>query len=438
MIENEYDVVIVDTNIDELSKEEFVAVLEKEKPDVVGISVLTNEYSRAGYITAELIKSVNKSIIVVIGGVYATSSYSSAIEDKNIDYVVMGEGEYVFKKLLRYLNGRGELPAKGITYKNNGEIIITPRENFITDLDALPLPSYHKVNYLKYANLNPGARIDGPKEYPYARILTSRGCGVGCCFCEVGYLAGKHIRSRSPDNVIAEIEWLKSEYGIRSVLFDDDNMFLDKERVKDLFKDIIKRKLNINWNSIETAVFLLDEEMLELMSESGCRYLCVAIESGVERVLKDIIHKPIKLDYAIKMVKKARELGMVTASNFVIGFPGETWDEIRQTIKFAEEYEVDYVKIFVATPLPETELYRIAKNGGYLHEEYTFEDVNWFYGPIETDEFTPNELAVLRAYEWDRINFTDPERRNKLARIMNITEEELNNIRKRTLRSIRL
>jgi len=438
MIEQEYDVVIVDANIDDLSKEEFATILGKEKPDVVGITVLTNEYGRAGHIAAEITKNVDKSIIVVFGGVYATNSYLSIIEDENVDYVVVGEGEYVFKNLLGYLNGHDDLPAKGIAYKRDGKLITTPRENFITDLDALPLPSYHKIDFLKYANTIPRESVDRPREFPCARILTSRGCGVGCSFCEVEYIAGKKFRFRSPDSVVDEIEWLKGQYGIKSVLFDDDNMLLSRNRAKDIFKEMSKRNLDITWNAIATAVFLLDEEMLELMKESGCQYLDIAIESSVERVLKEIIHKPINLEYAKKMVKKARELGIDTAANFIVGFPGERWDEIRQTIKFAESFDVDYVKIMIATPLPSTELCRMAKDGGYLPANFTFDDMDWSHGQIETDEFTSQDVAILRAYEWDRINFTDPERRKNIARMMNITEDELNQIRKRTLRSLKL
>ena len=438
MIEQEYDVVIVDANIDDFSKEEFIKILEKEKPDVLGLTVLTNEYGQAGHIAAEIIKNVDKSIIVVFGGIYATNSYLSIIGDKNIDYVVVGEGEYIFKNLLGYLNGRNDLPAKGIAYKRDGKIITTPRENFITDLDALPLPSYHKIDFLKYANINPRESVDGPREFPYARVLTSRGCGVGCSFCEVEYIAGKKFRARSPVNVVDEIEWLKNEYGIKSVLFDDDNMLLNRNRAKDIFREMSQRNLDITWNSIATPVFLLDEETLELMREVGCQYLDVAIESAVERVLKEIIHKPIKLEYARKMVKKAKELGIDIAANFIVGFPGERWDEIRQTIKFAESFEADYVKIFIATPLPNTELYQMAKEGGYLREDFTFEDIDWSRGQIETDEFTPQDVAILRAYEWDRINFTDPERRKNIARMMNVTEDELNQIRKRTLRLLKL
>lgn len=438
MVEQEYDVVIVDANIDDLSREEFVKILEKEEPDVVGLTVLTNEYGRAGHITAEIIKNVDKSIIVVFGGVYATNSYLSIIEDKNIDYVVVGEGEYVFKNLLGYLNGRNDLPAKGIAYKRDGKIITTPRENFITDLDSLPLPSYHKIDFLKYANAIPRESVDGPREFPYARVITSRGCGVGCCFCEVEYIAGKKFRSRSPVNVVDEIEWLKSEYGVKSVIFDDDNMLLNRNRAKDIFREMMKRNLDITWNAIAVAMFLLNEEILELMKESGCQFLDVAIESGVERVLKEVIHKPIKLEYAKRMVKRTKELGMDISANFVIGFPGERWDEIRQTIRFAESLEVDYVKIFIATPLPNTELYQMAKDGGYLRENFTFEYMDWSHGQIETDEFTSQDVTILRAYEWDRINFTNPERRKNIARMMNITEDELNQVRKRTLRSLKL
>ena len=438
MIEREYNVVIVDANIDDLSKEEFDAILKKEKPDVVGLTVMTNEYSRAGHIAAEVVKNADSSIVVVFCGVYATNSYLSVIEDKNVDYVVVGEGEYVFKNLLGYLNGRNDLPARGIVYKRNGKIITTPREDFITDLDSLPLPAYHKIDFLKYADLIQRESVDRPRRFPFARVLTSRGCSVGCSFCEAGYISGGKFRSRSPLNVVNEIEWLINEYGIKSVLFDDDNMLLNRKRAKDIFREMLKRNLNVTWNVASLAVFLLDDELLELMKESGCQFLDVSIESGVERVLKEIIRKPLKLENSKKMVKKAKELGIDVVASFVVGFPGETWDEIRQTIRFAENFEADYVKIAIATPLPNTELYQTAKYGGYLREDFSFDDMDWSRGQIETDEFTRQDLTILRAYEWDRINFTDPQRRKNIARMMNITEDELNKIRKRTLRSIKL
>lgn len=133
----------------------------------------------------------------------------------------------------------------------------------------------------------------------------------------------------------------------------------------------------------------------------------------------------------MQQIKKA---GIDLVVNFVIGFPGETWSEIRQTLDFAEEIDVDYVKIFVATPFPNTELFRMASEGGYLREDFDPNKHLWTDGWIETLEFRPQDLRILRAYEWDRINFTDSKKRKNIARMMDITEERLNEIRKETLK----
>jgi anaerobic magnesium-protoporphyrin IX monomethyl ester cyclase len=436
MIEDEFDVKIIDANMDKLSREDFAKLIKKEKPDVVGISMLTNEYSEAGFIAAEIVKQVNQKIITVCGGIHVTSEPIDTIKKKYVDYAVTGEGEYTFKKLCEHLNGDGPLPEKGILYKDkkSGKIINTGRAEFIKDLDALPLPSYHKVDFLKYATEIQRESVDAPRQMPYARIMTSRGCPFNCCFCEVGTISGKVPRCRSPENVVAEIEWLKKTYGVKSIIFDDDNMFIYRERAKKLLQLMIDKKLNVKWNSIAVAVFKLDEELLDLMKKSGCQYIDIAIESGVERVLKDIIHKPLDLNYAKKIVKYIKKLDIDLAANFVIGFPGETWDEIRETIRFAEELDSNYTKIFIATPLPNTELYNIAAKSNCLRKNFSFTKHLWTDGAIETDEFRAQDLKILRAYEWDRINFSSSEKRKRIAKMMGITEERLNEIRKDSLK----
>lgn len=433
MIENKYDVKIIDANMDHLTKEEFAELIKTEKPDVVGISILTNEYGEAGLIAAKIAKEIDPNIKTVLGGIHVISNPKSVINNAYGDYVLFGEGEYVFKELCDYFNGDGMLPTKGILYKKDGKIIDTGRADFIKDLDKLPFPSYHKVDFMKYANEIQRESVDRPRDMPYARILTSRGCPFNCCFCEVETISGKIPRCRSPENIITEIEWLIKRYGIKSIIFDDDNLFIYRDRAKKLFQLMIDKKFNLKWNAIAVAVFKLDEELLELMKESGCQYIDIAIESGVERVLKDIIHKPVNLEYAKKMIKKIKELKIDLALNFIIGFPGETWDEIRQTIKFAEELDVDYTKVFIATPLPNTELYRIAKEKGCLKKDFSFNKHLWTDGSIETEEFRPQDLKILRAYEWDRINFSNPKKKKKIAEMMGIREERLDEIRKETL-----
>ena len=386
---------------------------------------------------AKIAKGVNPEIKTVMGGVHATSLPNYVISDSNIDYAVIGEGEYVFGNLCDFLTGEGTLPTKGIAYRKNDKIVNTGRADFIQDLDKIPFPSYHKVDFMKYATEIQREDVGRPRAMPYARTITSRGCPYNCCFCEVETISGKKPRLRSVKNIVSELEWLISDYGIKSIIFDDDNILIDKKRAKNLFRTMIDKKYNLKWNAPALALFKLDEEMISLMKESGCQYIDVAIESGSERVLKDIIHKPLNLKKAKATIEKIKEYGIDLSANFIIGFPGETWDEIRQTIKFAEELDVNYTKFFIATPLPNTELYEIAKQKNYLVDGFSFNKHLWTDGWIETKEFKPQDLKILRAYEWDRINFTNPIKRAKIAEMMNISEERLNEIRRETLDGVR-
>ena len=435
MIRDQYDVSIIDANFDNLSWAEFVSAVKKEKPHLVGVTMLTDEYAKAGHTAIKLVKEIDPKIITVMGGVYVISSPQHTMANPDLDYAVIGEGEYAFRSLLGFLNGSNKLP-EGIAYKNDNTSIIPKRVPFINNLDALPIPAYDLVDYSKYANQVGRYSVDNPRELPYGRMFTSRGCPIGCIFCQVDKISGKCFRIRSPGNVIEEMDMLKSKYRIRSVIFDDDNFFINRKRAISIFNLMIKRKLNLKWNAIAVPIFLLDEELLDIMRESGCEYLDVAIESGSQRVLSEIIKKPVKLDKVIKILDKAKSLCIDIASNFVIGFPGETWDEIRQSISFAEKIDVDYVKIFIANPLPGTILERMAIENGVLINKN--KKMSWKYGKIKTDEFAPQDLAILRAYEWDRINFKTLKKRKKIAAMMRITEEELDRIRKETRASLKL
>ena len=433
-----YDVTILDANIDNLSHDEFKEKIVETAPDLVGITLLTSEYAQAAHTAASLIKAADAECTVVLGGVYATTCADKVLDDNNIDYAVLGEGEYIFPKLLDHLNGCGDMPAEGVGYRKSGNKVLK-MACIIEDLNQIPLPAYHKIDFMRYANTRQRISIDAPREMPCARVRTSRGCPIGCSFCQVEAIAGKTYRPRSIPNVIEELSWLKEEYGIKTILFNDDNLILNKKRSKELFRAMIDAKLGLKWLGTAISVFCLDEEMLDLIKESGCQYIDVAIESGVERILKDVINKPVNLDHARKMIEKIKEFEIDTAANFVIGFPGETWDEIRQTMRFAEEIDVDYVKIFIATPLPQTKLYDIAlEQDALLIDKDVDKDVelNWSASRIISDEFSSNDLAILRAYEWDRINFGTAKKREKAMKMMGISEKELKELRKKTRDSV--
>ena len=443
MIRNDYDVTVIDANASDQTPEQFKKIIEDLKPDLVGLTLLTNEYWESAHLGAQYVKEVNPDIINVIGGVYATVSYKTIYADTHFDYICVGEGEHVFPELLKYLNGLGEFPSAGFLGRKDGEHTQPDkvrRAPFIQDLDILPYPAWDMVNYHEYVNRVGKVTVDHPYVYPYTRMMTSRGCPIGCTFCEVELITGGPFRYRSVDNVIKELQWLKKDYGIKSFMMDDDNFFINQKRVKEFCMALIDLKMDLSWKAHAVAVFHMNEEIIELMARSGCCSVALAVESGSARVLKDIIHKPVKLDSARKVARKIKDVGMDLICNFIIGFPTETWEEIRQTFAFAEELDPDYCKFFIATPLEGTELAKMAIENNLIakHADTTgqMKDMDWSTSQIVSNVWTVEDITIVRAYEWERINFRTPAKREKLARMMGITLEELEALRKNTFKSV--
>jgi anaerobic magnesium-protoporphyrin IX monomethyl ester cyclase len=434
MIEDFCEVEILDAYKKNLTQDQLSVEIKNINPDVVGVSVLMDQYGKAGHMVAEITKLIDGDILTVMGGVYATVNPEFVVKDDNIDYVVIGEAEYIFRDLLNYLRGNSDVEiSSGIAYKSNGVIVNKGHSELIKDLSKLPRPAYHLIDFLSYANAYSDRKsVDAPMDYPYARIVTSRGCPFKCTFCQVPTIQGRYFRKRSIEHILDEISWLKNEYGVKALIFDDDNLYTNMKNAKQLFQAMIDNNLKLPWVSIATAVFRLDEEMIDLMYESGCRYIDIAIESGSERVINEIVKKPIEHKQAIRLVKYARKKRIFVSSNFIIGFPGETWDEILETISFAEVLDVDYAKIFIAIPLKNTEMYNQAKEKNLLKDGDS-ESIWTSGGMLETDEFSSEDLTILRAYEWERINFTNPEKTRKIADRMGVTLSELKHLRKNTL-----
>ena len=435
MVRDSVAVEIVDAHTQNLTVEQFRQKIRDRQPDVVGITVSMDQFAASGHEAAAAVKSVNDKIPVIMGGVYPTVNPEIAAEDPHVDVVVIGEGEFVLGPLIDHFFKQGPLPEKGICYRCEGKLVNRGRSPLISDLDELPLPAYDLVDYPAYGQIVDRKSVDSPSELPYARIMTSRGCPHSCVFCQVEMISGRKFRPRSPENILSEINWLKKKYQIKSLIFDDDNLFADRRRAKKLFSEMVRRELNMPWKSIATAVFRLDEELIALMRKSGCEYICIAIESGSPRVLKEIIQKPVKYDHARKMVRVAQEHGIYVSANFIIGFPTETWQEIRETLRFAESLRADYVKIFNAIPLKNTRLWDLCIEHGAFKEEFDWNQISWNTGQIATDEFSAEALSILRAFEWDRINFDTETKCSQTARMMNVSLEELQRIRRETIHS---
>lgn len=429
------DVEILDANAGNLSPEAFREMLAERQPDYVGLSLLTTEYAAILYQAADIVKSIDPATVVIAGGVHVTLHAAEVMNHPNIDYCCRGEGEFFLRELLLCLQGQGPCPETGLVYRD-GDRVVVQAKAVVDDLTKLPWPAYDLLDFKTYCETDARQGANRFPELPGMAMLISRGCPYRCAFCQVATISGRKARVRDPHDVVEEIKYVKEHYGIRSITFFDDNFFLPKAPMKELLRLMCAEQLDIKWQAAGAAIWVLDDEFLDLMQQSGCVGVTVALESGVQRVLDEIINKPIKnIEKMPERIAKIQTRGVWVAANFIIGLPGESWEEIRRTVRFAETCGADYVKFYVAVPLHGTRMYDMAKEMGVLGGAEGETCVDWRYGQILSDEWTPKDVSTLRVYEWDRINFA-PDRIAKVCDIWGTSIKEINRIRKRTRDSL--
>jgi magnesium-protoporphyrin IX monomethyl ester (oxidative) cyclase len=373
-------------------------------PDVVGVScLLSNQFDSTKKI-CEIAKKINNNIITIVGGEHPSALPKETLSDSSIDFIIIGEGECSTVELLKRIRNRREPDnIDGIVFKNGRKIIVNPKTKFIEDLDRLPFPARHLLPMEIYFKVSLPQGLTYTKT-PNTAMITSRGCSANCIFCATTRFWGNRHRTRSPENVLAEIEHLVNEYGIKEIQFIDDNLTLNKKRALNIFSGM-KKRFKIAWSTPQgIAPWTLDEELLRAMKESGCYEVTLAIESGDPHVLRSIIGKPGSIERIRQLVKEIKRLKMMSKGFFVIGLPGETKEQIMKTFKLASELDLDSSSFFIATPLPGTRLHKICLKKGYLKKGFNFNELDYSIGNIETSEFSPREIEHLLDMNMLRLN----------------------------------
>lgn len=370
--------------------------VEKFNPDLVGISCPFTLMDKEMRTVAFLVKSVKPSVPVVVGGAHPSSMPEHVIRDPNVDFVVAGEGEKTFLELInKIVEGASFLDLKGLWLKVDGKIRRNERRELIMDLDLIPFPAWHLLPIEKY--LQVGQAHGSHKRKRYMSMITSRGCPGRCVFCSIHSVWGYEWRARTPENVVDEIEKLVTEYRIREIHFEDDNLTLSKRRMAKICDLIIQRGLDISWTTPNgVAVNTLDLDLLEKMRKSGCYQLSFGIESGDPDVMREIINKPISLDRIRKVVSWSKSLGIWTHGFFVIGLPGESAQSIQKTISFAKETDLDSANFFIATPYPGTPLFSIASSEKSFRNDLDFLKLRTMDATMNTEHFKAKEMKQLQ------------------------------------------
>jgi len=438
LLKEEFNFEILDSNGLNLSEEAYKRRIQQHNPDVVLVTGLSIEYHEQYHTAFALAKSACPNVITVLGGIYPTLLGEEAIKDPNLDFVFFGHAEERINHFLRIvLSGDNDLldTFAGIGFKDkSGKVKINPVNSYISGVKRMVKLDYSLLDYEPYLYSNGAKDFLANSFVRSGAIITSYGCLYNCTFCASKAICGVGVAYRPIEDILEEIRYLKEKYGIQSLIFYDELLLGNRKRIVEFLNILIDQNYDLTWKAASVSAWDLDDELLELMRKSGCIQITISVESGSERVLREVIRKPkFKLEMVKPIVKKCKELGIIIRSDFIFGFPGETWDEIRATFNFADECDFDLVSFHIANPMPGTELYRIAKEQNLLPKNFSFlnkETLGYRQAFIATDEFTPQELKILSSYEWDRINFKTPERLAKVAEIYGSTVEELNKHRK--------
>jgi len=255
-----------------------------------------------------------------------------------------------------------------------------------------------------------GLRLDGEREKPLRvlQVTTSRGCPCNCTFCGVKATWGKPFRMRSPENVLDEIEQAIEAYSIDRVFFQDDNLTANRKRAAAIFDGMMERGLNITWEAHNgLQVSTLNDELLEKMKGSGCVSFTAGIESGNAEILRQV-RKPVNLKTLPGTLRKAQDLGIDVRGFFIIGFPGETREQIRQTCEFARSLRLSVSAFAILTPLPGSALYNDCVAQGLLDEaSLDFEALSFGGVNLQLSEVPIEELLRIRKIEWLMNVFAD-------------------------------
>lgn len=318
------------------------------RPDVVGIYVDTLMLTDAVAVASAAAKL---GAFVVTGGPHATVCPEALAACS--DAIVIGEGERAMVEIVERFRDRALDEVAGIWFQGrDGELVKTPPRRAFADLDTLPFPALDLLDMRPYLErwhyldcVDVGLRG--------TNLVTSRGCPFRCTYCQpcLKLLFGSAIRHRSPENVVEELRQLRTRYGISSFFFHDDTLTVDRRRVLALCDAIRRADLDIRWGC-NSRVDTLDKETLRAMKAAGLRKLHVGAESGSQRILDDVYEKAIRVEQVRELTANAAELGVNCLAFFILGAPGETREELRQTIDLACSLPISEATFSILAPLP--------------------------------------------------------------------------------------
>lgn len=391
---SDHTVKVIDMFLLNLTLEDFKKEIIDFKPDVIGITCMLNKWFAIVQIL-RFIKKYFPFIKTVVGG-YNTSEFPvETLYHECVDFMVLGTGQEPLKELLDYMaSGNNRFSEiKGLFLRGS------TKKNFVEEKqrmnpDLFPFPDRTCIPYKKYKSAI-------SERFPSTIMISSDGCPFRCNFCNTSNM--RNIIIRDSIKVVDEMEECV-KLGIKEIMFQDELFTISKDRVIKICQEIIRRKLDVLWN-FKSRIDLIDEEMLPYLKKAGCNNIHFGIENGNDEILERM-NKGITTTQARKLFKLLKKYGLEGSASFMLAYPGETIEQIHNTINFAIEIDPSFAQFTITCDFPGTKIYldNLAKNKYKedIWEKYVLNPTPDFVPPYSTDLFTESQLRHILNYAYRR------------------------------------
>jgi len=392
------EVEVLDAHAKNYSKEETLSDIKKRTFDLVGITALSTQYSFVKWISSAIKQYFPKKNIIV-GAQLAHYNAETVLENTDVDICVRGEGEITIQDIIYNLTDLSDV--KGISYKDQNNIIhANPDRERIANPDLIPYPYYDVFDMDYYFKQS----IFGSPVKRSINVLSNRGCPYSCTFCSLSF---PNVTYRSVDNVIAEIQYLKDNYDVDSILFADELFVISKKRVYEFCEKV--KPLKIKWGGQGRANVVDDDvKLIKAMKSSGCQYIGYGLESATNEMLS-AMQKKSTVKQNANAIRVALDQKLIVVAQYMFGFPGETIETIKNGIDFFKDvgycpplgsYSEPHISITV--PLPGSQLYEDSKVKGIIKDENEYLEkisIGYHFNKdivVNLTDFTDDELYELK------------------------------------------
>lgn len=365
------------------SFDDVVALVRETAPGLIGLSLTTRQWLRGRDVARELRARLEPSIPLVAGGLHPTFSADDVLSRPGFDYVCVGEGEEAMLELVEALERDGRVSAPIANIQVRGGPAVTPRKPF-EPIDALPWM----------------ARDLLAEEHGVVHMTTQRGCPFPCTYCaarmyNVLYEDQSYGRRRSHASVLAELEELRRSGPLNYVIFLDDTFTIQHPWVKE-FCRIYAERFKVGF-SLHARADTVTQDLLRRLADAGCKHITFGVESGSPRVRREIMKRPIPDERIKDAFRWSQELGILATANYMLGLPGETREDLEQTLALHEELQPDDFGYFVFYPYPGTELFHTCRDQGYLPDDYLERPANHRQSILTLPDLS--QADILEAYD---------------------------------------